>query len=260
MKIKLWSDLHLEFFRSSVNVERDGADVLVLAGDICVAREMPNFVPFFETCAKTFPDILYIAGNHEYYNGRWDSTYEIMREDLAHLPNIHICDGEAVNIQGKPFWAGTMWTDFNNGDHACLLDAKHGMNDYRCIMTKDGILSPWDTMNEHMAQRCGLDVWLNGINGHGGHSDPCVVVTHMAPSKQSIHPRYKDELSNGAYSSDLTQLMNPNVKLWLHGHTHDSFDYMEDGTRVVANPAGYPLGQNGERENSKFNPSLVLEV
>lgn len=156
MKIKLWSDLHLEFPKSSVPIELDDADVLVLAGDICVAREMPNFVPFFEKCAETFPDVLYIAGNHEYYHGTWGGTYPIMREDLAHLKNIHIMNGGPVTIQGMPFWAGTMWTDFNGGDHRTLMDAKHGMNDYRLIMTDDGILTPWDTitMGHHERASC----------------------------------------------------------------------------------------------------------
>ena len=28
-------------------------------------------------------------------------------------------------------------------------------------------------------------------------------------------------------------------KLWVHGHTHSSFDYNIHGTRVVCNPRGY---------------------
>jgi len=27
------------------------------------------------------------------------------------------------------------------------------------------------------------------------------------------------------------------VALWIHGHTHDPFDYEVDGTRVVCKPA-----------------------
>ena len=28
------------------------------------------------------------------------------------------------------------------------------------------------------------------------------------------------------------------AQLWIHGHTHDSFDYVVNGTRVVCNPRG----------------------
>ncbi len=262
MKIKLWSDIHLEFTNSSVPIERDGADVLVLAGDICVAREMPNYVPFFEKCAEVFPHVIYIAGNHEYYNGSWERTYDIMREDLAHLGNVHVMDGESVQMDGVWFWAGTLWTDCNGGDQKTMEYLADGMNDYRTISTVDGPLRPYDTVKEHLAQRTGLEMFLADHIG-----DKIVVVTHMAPSKKSTHPRYQgDSLMNGGYSTDLTYLMaaHPSIKLWCHGHTHDSFDYVEHSTRVVANPAGYPLSaflRNREgRENPTFNPSLVLEV
>ena len=77
--------------------------------------------------------------------------------------------------------------------------------------------------------------------------NPCgkiVVVGHHAPSKQSTHPRYKgpkEQLINGAYSSDLSEFIldRPQIKLWTHGHTHEPFDYMVGSTRVFANPRGY---------------------
>lgn len=265
MKIKLWSDLHLEFPFSSVPIERDGADVLILAGDICVPSEMDRFVPWFEKVSKTFPDVIYIAGNHEYYHSDFGDTYDKIQKALAHLPNIHVLDGGHIEIQGRHFWAGTMWTDFNGGDEETIWHAGRHMNDYRLITNaKEGdLLSPHDTLKEHLAQRTGLNVHLEGVNGQGGHPDDIVVITHHAPSKKSIHPRYKTDFNtNGAYSSDLTPIMaaNPNIKLWVHGHTHDSFDYIEHQTRIVANPAGYPLDRNGKRENANFDPSLVLEI
>jgi len=32
---------------------------------------------------------------------------------------------------------------------------------------------------------------------------------------------------------------HPQIKLWIHGHTHESFDYMVGDTRIVCNPRGY---------------------
>ena len=48
------------------------------------------------------------------------------------------------------------------------------------------------------------------------------------------------------------------VQLWVHGHTHDSFDYEVAGTRVLCNPRGYC--REGRQENARFDPSLVIEV
>jgi Icc-related predicted phosphoesterase len=69
-----------------------------------------------------------------------------------------------------------------------------------------------------------------------------VVVGHHAPSNQSIKPKYRDDaIMNGAYSSDLSEFIldHPKIKFWIHGHTHDVFDYMIGPTRVLCNPRGY---------------------
>ena len=51
-------------------------------------------------------------------------------------------------------------------------------------------------------------------------------------------------------------LMGPPVSLWIHGHTHESFDYTVKGTRIVCNPRGYlPM-----EPNSAFNPTLTLDI
>jgi Icc-related predicted phosphoesterase len=71
---------------------------------------------------------------------------------------------------------------------------------------------------------------------------PAVVVGHHAPSPLSVHPRYaNDRVMNGAYHSDLSELIldHPQIRLWTHGHTHEDFDYEIGTTRIVCNPRGY---------------------
>ena len=76
----------------------------------------------------------------------------------------------------------------------------------------------------------------------GDNPQKYVVVGHHAPCKASTHPKYIDDtMMNGAYSSDLSDFIldRPCIKLWVHGHMHDTFDYMVGSTRVVCNPRGY---------------------
>ncbi len=93
-----------------------------------------------------------------------------------------------------------------------------------------------------------------------------MVVTHHAPHRLSVHPRYIGNPLNAAFVSDLSDLM-PGVDLWLHGHVHDSFDYQVGCCRVVANPAGYVLNRGTAIdpsdyvfENESFDRNLLVEV
>jgi hypothetical protein len=95
---------------------------------------------------------------------------------------------------------------------------------------------------------------------------PTVVITHHGPHPASIHARFAGSAINGAFVSDLAELV-AQADLWLHGHVHDSFDYRVGRCRVVANPRGY--AQNRKEvdaidalrfENPAFVADLLLEV
>jgi hypothetical protein len=64
---------------------------------------------------------------------------------------------------------------------------------------------------------------------------------------------------NGGYSSDLSEFIldHPQIKMWTHGHTHDTFDYMIGSTRVVCNPRGYI---KYEQRADEFDPNIIFEV
>jgi hypothetical protein len=85
------------------------------------------------------------------------------------------------------------------------------------------------------------------------------VVTHHAPSPASIHPRFAASPLNACFVSNAEHLLDGDrVRLWIHGHTHDSFDYVVNGTRVVCNPRGY--AKNGVNENPRFDAEFVVDV
>jgi hypothetical protein len=93
-----------------------------------------------------------------------------------------------------------------------------------------------------------------------------VVLTHHAPHPDSIHARFAGSPVNGAFVSDLTELV-AQADLWLHGHVHDSFDYRVGRCRVVANPRGYAQNRNDAGsidelvfENPAFQRQLVIDL
>lgn len=146
MKIALASDVHLEFGPISLE-NNDGADVLILSGDICVARDLLNHDPynlvphaqstryhtFFQECSARFPHVIYITGNHEHYHGDFATTHNLLRERLGYLKNLHILDKEEFTIGDVTFVGGTLWTDMNKEDPNTLYAIRGVMNDYRQI-------------------------------------------------------------------------------------------------------------------------------
>ena len=240
MKIALASDIHLEF--GEISLENDqNADVLILSGDICVASKFRDKDrKFFRQCSERFPKVIYIMGNHEHYNGNFVLSENLLREELEDFENIHLLEKQSIDIGDYTFVGATIWTDMNKNDPNTLWHVNRVMNDFRIIAHPDGF---YERLTPEIVQEVHIDTmeYIQSVvdaNPNGKF----VVVGHHAPSKQSIKPRYKgDHLTNGAYSSDLSEFIldRPQIKVWTHGHTHEVFDYMIGTTRVLCNPRGY---------------------
>lgn len=282
MKIKVVSDLHLEF--SDINIKNDeGCDVLILSGDIMVAHDLYEhpetsygmysnvnladlgrrqasalrFRDFLKRVSFQFPHVVYVAGNHEFYHFRWFQTLDVLREECAKFPNVYFLEQECKKIDDVTFIGGTLWTDMNKNDPLTMHAVRDMMNDYRVIRNdKAGFTSvkPADTVVRFTKMVKYVEAVIQGK-----FDEKFVVCGHHAPSKMSTHPQYANEfLMNGAYSSDLSDFIidHPQIKLWTHGHTHHPFDYVIGETRVVCNPRGY----EGYEPDSGWNPNIVLEV
>ena len=260
MKIALVSDVHLEF--GDLDFDNDsGADVLILGGDICVATDMAQrdpyntmgseyrsnrFHDFFQRCCDRFPHVIFIVGNHEHYHGDFAKTVPHFRDVLGYLPNLHILEKETFVLDDITFIGGTLWTDMNKRDNRTLHDISRMMNDFRCVdnsaKTEDGRGWPGrftttDAANDHDAMVAFIDQTI-AANPAGRY----VVVGHHSPSRLSTHPKYQHQfIMNGGYSSELDDFIQdrPQIKLWTHGHTHEDFDYMIAGCRILCNPRGY---------------------
>ena len=280
MRINVVSDIHLEFGPIEIK-NTEGADVLILSGDICVAADVLHkdnlnnksrkIHDFFEMCSKEFKNVIYIVGNHEHYNGDFQRTIPHLKQFLGHLDNLHILDKEIVTIDDVTFIGGTLWTDMNKEDGITLYHMSSMMNDFIKVSNgkiQNGIqaeddkpyyrikrLTPEDVVVDHKSMLEYIRIIVEGKQ-----DQKFVVVGHHAPSKLSTKPKYQDDyIMNGGYSSDLSEFIldHPQIKMWTHGHTHDTFDYMIGSTRVVCNPRGYI---KYEQRADEFDPNIIFEV
>ncbi|HVS78210.1 MAG TPA: metallophosphoesterase [Steroidobacteraceae bacterium] len=251
MRIRVLSDLHLEFQDwCPPDVE---ADLVVLAGDIhSGARGV-------EWARRRFPflPILYVPGNHEFYGRDMQDTLSDLQKAGRRFA-VHVLDGRGVMIGGVRFLGATLWTDFAlHGADArslrrAMSDARYGMSDFSVIRHgARGIFQPEHARAMHLEQVCWIRERLTD-----DFRGPAVLVSHHLPHPRSIHRKYWGSTLNPSFASDLSHLMGPPIALWIHGHTHESCDYVEGGTRIVCNPRGY-----GPFElNAAFDPILTVEV
>ena len=276
MKLFILSDLHAEFETFEVVKDLD-YDVAVLAGDIMAPGRAA--ASWLRDLAR-FRDqpIALIAGNHEYYGSILDQEQVEMRRQ-ADEHGIHFLDCDEVVIADVRFLGCTLWTDFrlriDNPGFAgqpvrLLSDRDRSMTecsrflaDYSAIRIDDPLTSnsrgtrrlvPMDTLQLHRLHRSWLRRKLaEPFNG------PTVVVTHHAPHRKSLAARFAEDWASGGFVNEMPSEFFEVPSLWVHGHTHDSFDYRSGACRVVCNPRGY-LNWHGEFENKNFNPGLVVDL
>ena len=205
-----------------------------------------RFHDFFQRCSDRFPHVIFIVGNHEHYHGDFAKTVPHFKDVLGYLPNLHILEKETFVLDDITFIGGTLWTDMNRRDNRTLHDISRMMNDFRCVDNTNkiedgrgwpGRFTTTDAANDHDAMVAFIDQTV-AANPAGRY----VVVGHHSPSRLSTHPKYQDQfIMNGGYSSSLDDFIQdrPQIRLWTHGHTHEDFDYMIAGCRILCNPRGY---------------------
>ncbi|MFC3321347.1 metallophosphoesterase [Mesorhizobium cantuariense] len=252
MKIWLFSDLHLEFADLRQPLTIPGADVCVVAGDLY--RAPANGAHWLAKHIAPSMPCVYVAGNHEFYKGSIKEALEDGRAAAAQFEHVHFLENDAVVIEGVRFVGATLWTDYRIEGHPelAMVHARERMNDHRLIAKQR---NPWQRFLPETAFRMHREsrAFINSAL----KADPIetVVVTHHLPHAKSIPSRFKGDLLNAAFASDLSEVIESGrPALWVHGHTHDSCDYKVDSTRIICNPRGY------EDENGAFDPALVVRI
>lgn len=265
MQLQIASDLHLELLQGTWPGERiirpaAGADVLVVAGDISADTRA------FDLFADWPVPVIYVAGNHEFYRGSIPALLAKLRKRSSPNSNIHFLENDTVAIGGTRFIGTTLWTDYNLQSHLAQSSqmeyAEQRLRDHKLITNGRSRFTARSALVRHKSSRAWIKAELD--KPWAGNT---VVVTHHGPHPLSIHNRFAGDPINSAFCSDLSEVLFSAhaPTLWIHGHTHDSFDYKVGKSRVIANPAGYIENRHASPsefwfENTSFNRELVVEV
>lgn len=226
MKVAYCSDLHLEFRPIELKNTED-ADVLILAGDIyLISRLQWNFNnvfnDFIHNITNEFKHIIYVAGNHEFYDSNINDIKQL-RNALKKYPNVHVLDTQTITIDDVNFVGGTMWTDMDKNDPIVKIQAPHFMNDFSVIedFTPNYSIAAFKVFNEYVQSHKPIDV----------------VITHHGPSQGCISDEYKGSKYNPLYVSDVDV---SDVRFWIYGHLHGGKSFEQDGCQILHNSRGYP--------------------
>lgn len=264
MKLQVLSDLHIDSYTKRKQplgaIPQTDADVILVAGDTANSDSGMKWLQ--QQAELNNKPLLTIAGNHEYFSEdvfsfdqqlkQWDTLEDKAIKGLKFLQCQHIDLGD-IRILGC-----TLWTDYQ---FEATSDTRESvmafMRDYQQIMAGHRLFSPEISIDIHHQHRAWLKQAL--IDAHQLQKT-VVVMTHHSVTPRSVSKQYAGRPSNAAFVTDLSSWMHEPwaPKLWLHGHTHEAFDYQEGNTRVVVNPRAYP----GEVSSTQleFDWAKVVEI
>lgn len=260
MRCWILSDLHREVGISWTPPVIPDADVALVAGD--VGQGLVDTIGWLSATIRPHMRVVLVAGNHEFYHRTFLEELPLGRE-AARRQDIDFLEDRTVTIDGVAFSGCTLWTDYRaDGEdlmRASMEDARRGMNDHRLIAwtrkPEWKRFRPEEAYGLHRASVAFLARALAEPSPRESPPRARVVVTHHAPSTRSIAPAFAGKALNPSFASRLDGLIEmTEPDLWVHGHTHTSFDYRIAGTRVVCNPKGYGA------ENPAFDPALVIKI
>jgi len=248
MKVQIASDLHFEFHRDLGKsyigrIDPSGVDVLILAGDIAMSRNLVTSLGFICKCYAD-SKVIYVHGNHEYYMSYREECHINTKAAEAQNPNLIWLHHDLVEIDGIRFLGTPLWFR----DHPDNYAWAPMMNDFRTIERFES----WVYNDNQEA----IDFLEENL------CEGDFVITHHLPTEWSIANRYKDSGLNRFFVCDMKDLILDRAPaFWVHGHTHDACDYnvaphgnKKTITRVICNPMGYP------REQTSYNHKLVIET
>jgi predicted phosphohydrolase len=248
MKLRYFSDLHLEFIKPNkvkyfIKQIHPGLDeICILAGDIGKPYQLTYNI-FMNFININFKKTFIIAGNHEYYNKK-KMIYEtdaFLENYFEQFENISFLNNEYEIYENYCFIGTTLWSKITN--------PLYKINDVYSIPNFD--YNQYNILNKEC-----VDFLKNTLDNNKN----CIIITHHIPSKSLINIKYKtpDMLPyNQWFYCDMDELIDINkdkIKCWFYGHTHTPSNIIINEIPFLCNPIGYP----NENKIINFKKSITI--
>jgi hypothetical protein len=282
LSLQIVSDLHLEFYqdKQKFNFIKPEADILALLGDICCCVSESDFAildRFLTEILPHFKIIIFVAGNHEYYSNKSNTT-PIIENTISYTnnkikdyckkksPKLIFLNNNTLRIKYKnkkyAIIGSTLWTFIPPAQRERIQKI---MSDYRFIFTKassgstsSGSASSGKEIIRNINSADVSSYFLrnytyirNQIKKSISNDENIIILTHHCPI---LKENFNENTYDPAYMTDCSKLINKNVVLWAWGHTHIAHNKKINGTLYYSNPKGYP------NQHTNFNPKCSVRV
>jgi len=266
LRIQIISDLHIECYDKwkilNFLIEPQ-APILALLDDIGHACSH-QLRTFLHSQCDRFEHVLFLAGNHEYYN-KGDTVNSMTEQNewmisvCSERPNLHFMEKESLVLNGITILGTTLWSEIPDDS---LELAERDLNDYHLSYNHAAGEAPrgLKAIETRALHRENIR-WLESELRRATYDHKALVVlTHHTPMVTGTsHPRFENSDITCCFSSDLEELLlesSPALVAWACGHTHYNFDFMVGDVRVLSDQRGYKYSRNSEYEEN----GVVLEV
>lgn len=262
MKLRLLSDVHLEFARNGPKYIKRfipdhpcNDDILILAGDIGnPATKL--YKAFLREISPYYAKVLIISGNHEYYQRykrncdyhleithqykfSMDQIDIMIHKITSSFPNVHFLNRTSLIHNRIRFLGCTLWSVPDPSSY-------HYMNDF--TMIEDMTPIEYNRLHEQDS------TWLSShLNESSDDYDKTIVITHHLPSYRLISDKFIGSPLNCFFANHLDHLVEK-ADIWVCGHSHSAKQINIGNCRCYLNPVGYP------GENTSYDIDCIIDT
>ncbi len=274
LRFQLFSDIHIELANRVPKIP-SLSPYLFLAGDIGKVN-YKFFEEFISYCNTNWKKTFYICGNHEYYSSNKTHTEinQTYKKFFEKYENIVFLDENIYNLDEFPqvnIYGSTLWSQ---------VTETYGLNDFNMIKMKNSKnwTVPIDKEYFNQLHVNSLKNLISCIKSSQLTDKKLIVISHFPPLRKT--KLQKNLTSHNMYEAQPDYLANyfannlndeklseyeitekklfDQVKLWVSGHTHYSYDFTYAGTRFLSNQIGY-IGEQ-DMANPKYDGVFEIEL